>query len=134
MRASTRNLMAVGFAALVAVAAAAAWPAPGKAGEAKAAAAPARPIVAELFASPAEFVGKRIEIYGLVITLGPKLHTFHLQDVSQRPLTVDGARLPRIAVGDQVEIEGVLQGSGKDLVLVGLAMKRVKVTGGGGCC
>jgi hypothetical protein len=67
-------------------------------------------------------------------TLGPKLHTFHLQDVSQRPLTVDGARLPRIAVGDQVEIEGVLQGSGKDLVLVGLAMKRVKVTGGGGCC
>ena len=127
MRASTRNLTAVGFAALVAVAATAAWPAPGKAGEAKAAAAPARPIVAELFASPAEFVGKRIEIYGLVITLGPKLHTFHLQDVSQRPLTVDGARLPRIA-------EGVLQGSGKDLVLVGLAMTRVKVTGGGGCC
>jgi len=133
MRASTQTLVASCLAAIVAVAAAAAWTAPGRAGEAKAA-APARPIVAELFASPAEFVGKRIEIYGLVITLGPKLHTFHLQDVSQRPLTVDGARLPRIAVGDQVEIEGVLQGSGKDLVLVGLAMKRVKVTGGGGCC
>jgi putative Mg2+ transporter-C (MgtC) family protein len=36
--------MAVGFAALVAVAAAAAWPAPGRAGEAKPAATPARPI------------------------------------------------------------------------------------------
>jgi hypothetical protein len=131
MRTSTRKFLLICLAASVTAASATV---PAHAGEAVAAAAPPRPIVAELFAAPAKFVGKRIEIYGLVISAEPKRHTFHLQDVSQRPLTVDGARLPRIAVGDQVEIEGILQGFGKDLVLVGLAMKRVKVTGGGGCC
>jgi hypothetical protein len=134
MRASTSSLLRICLAAFVTAAAATSLTIPAHAGDAAAAKAPPRPIVAELFAAPAKFVGKRIEIYGLVIEAEPKRHTFQLQDVSQRPLTVDGARLPRIAVGDQVEIEGILQGSGKDLVLVAVGMKRVKVTGGGGCC
>jgi hypothetical protein len=53
-----------------------------------------------------------------VITLGPKLHVPPAGRLAAAA-HVDGARLPRIAVGDQVEIEGVLQGSGKDLVLIG---------------
>jgi hypothetical protein len=95
--------------------------------------AAARPIAAELFADPAKYVGTRIEIYGLVIEADKMQRSFLLQDVSQRPLTVDAWRLPPIVAGDQVEIEGVLTQTAGGLVLVGTGVKRVQVVGGGGC-
>jgi hypothetical protein len=57
-----------------------------------------------------------------------------LQDVSQRPLTVDAWRLPPIAAGDQVEIEGVLEQTTAGLMLIAIGVKHVQVLGGGGCC
>lgn len=95
---------------------------------------PKRPIAAALFAGPAGYAGVRIQIYGLVISSDLRSHSFELQDVSQMPLTVDGRLLPPIKVGDQVEIEGVLEVTGKSIVLRGERIQNVKVTGGGGCC
>lgn len=95
---------------------------------------PSRPIVAELVANPDAYVDSRIEIYGLVIESNIAARSFLLQDVSQRPLLVDAHRLPPVAEGDQVQIEGVLRRTPKGLVLVGDTFKRVKVLAGGGCC
>lgn len=126
-----RHIACLGCAALIA-----ASPVQGtvRAGEAGTATAAERPIAAALFADPAKYVGTRIEIYGLVIEVDTARRSFQLQDVSQRPLTVDAWRLPPIVVGDQVEIEGVLQRTSSGLVLVGTGAKRVQVVGGGGCC
>lgn len=96
--------------------------------------APERPIVAALFAEPSRYAGMRIQIYGLVVSSDIAKHTFELQDVSQRPLTIDGRRLPPVVTGDQVEIEGTVHVTSAGLVLVGEHVKSVKVTGGGGCC
>lgn len=104
------------------------------AAEKGAVAAPERPIVAALFAEPARYVGTRIEIYGLVISADSLRRSFLLQDVSQRPLLVEAMGLPPIVAGDQVEIEGELQSRSGNLVLVAHGVKRVRVTGGGGCC
>jgi hypothetical protein len=104
------------------------------AGGATTAPAAERPIAAQLFADPAKYVGMRIEIYGLVIEADNAQRSFLLQDVSQRPLTVDAWRLPPIVAGDQVEIEGVLTQTAAGLVLVGTGVKHVQVVGGGGCC
>jgi hypothetical protein len=133
MRSSVSSFIAatlMGLSALAAVA----EPGPANAAEAAKASVPARPIVAGLFAEPDKYLGTRIEIYGLVIAADPGRRTFQLQDVSQRPLTVDARRLPRIVAGDQVEILGELQSKGGSLVLVGLRVKHVKVLAGGGCC
>src|SRR5262245_43295067 len=122
MRANVSSFVAVPILALAVVAAISGL---GRAGaaEAVAVAAPERPIVAGLFAEPAKYVGRRIEIYGLVISADPGRRTFQLQDVSQRPLTVDASRLPRIVPGDQVEVLGEVQSAAGGLVLVGRRVK-----------
>jgi hypothetical protein len=93
-----------------------------------------RPIIAQMVAEPDKYIGHQIEIYGLVVESDTAAHTFMLQDVSQRPLLIDGKRLAPVVTGDQVELSGVLQANGKDLLLVARGMKRVKVIAGGGCC
>jgi len=93
-----------------------------------------RPIIAQMVAEPDKYIGHPIEIYGLVVESDTAAHTFMLQDVSQRPLLIDGKKLAPVVTGDQVELSGVLQANGKDLLLVARGMKRVKVIAGGGCC
>jgi hypothetical protein len=93
-----------------------------------------RPIIAQIVADPQKYADRRIEIYGLVVGSDVTSRTFQLQDVSQHPLLIDGKRLPAVAVGDQVELAGILRVNGKDLLLAAKSLKRVQVVAGGGCC
>lgn len=93
-----------------------------------------RPIIAQIVADPQKYADRRIEIYGLVIESDATSRTFRLQDVSQHPLLIDGKRLPAVAVGDQVELAGILRVNGKDLLLAAKSLKHVQVIAGGGCC
>jgi hypothetical protein len=93
-----------------------------------------RPIIAQIVAEPEKYVDRQIEIYGLVVEADTAAHTFMLQDVSQRPLLIDGKKLVPVVTGDQVELAGILRMNGKDLELVASGLKRVKVIAGGGCC
>jgi hypothetical protein len=97
---------------------------------------PARltPIIAELFAAPAAFSGKTIEIYGLVIKSDRSRTRFMLQDVSEHPLTIVGNRKLRATPGDQLIVRGSLYVSGKEIYFVAESLKPTKVLGGGGCC
>jgi hypothetical protein len=93
-----------------------------------------RPIIAQMVAEPEKYIGHQIEIYGLVVESDTAAHTFMLQDVSQRPLLIDGKKLAPVVAGDQVELSGILHTKGKDLLLVASGLKHVKVIAGGGCC
>jgi len=93
-----------------------------------------RPIIAQIVAEPEKYAGRQIEIYGLVVESDTAAHTFMLQDVSQRPLLIDGKKLTPVVTGDQVELAGILRMNGKDLKLVASGLKHVKVIAGGGCC
>jgi len=95
---------------------------------------PSRPIIAQVVADPKKYVGHRIEIYGLVTESDKSAGTFMLQDVSQRPLLINGSKLPAVAAGDQVEVAGIVRKKGKDLRLDAVSLKHVKVIAGGGCC
>jgi hypothetical protein len=89
----------------------------------------ARPIIAQLFANPETFAGKKVEVYGLVIQSDSRTE-FLLQDVSQRPLRVLG----NASVGDQVTVLGTVQTGGMAIYLSAESLKSTKVLGGGGCC
>ncbi|RTL55235.1 MAG: hypothetical protein EKK40_00365 [Bradyrhizobiaceae bacterium] len=93
-----------------------------------------RPIIAQIVSQPEEFKGQKIELYGLVVGSNAAEKTFMLQDVSQRPLLIDGHSLPPIKTGDQVEVAGFVRHVGQEISLVAKSVKRVKVLGGGGCC
>ena len=69
-----------------------------------------RPIIAELFAKPKAFAGRRIAIYGLVIESNPAGTEFLLQDVSQRPLKIIGGKRLKAAAGDQLTVIGTFNG------------------------
>ena len=88
-----------------------------------------RPIIAQLFANPGNFVGKKVEVYGLVVESNSGTD-FMLQDVSQRPLRVLGSA----SVGDQVTVVGTLQANAMTTYLSAESLKATKVLGGGGCC
>jgi hypothetical protein len=100
------------------------------------AAEPARlkPIIAELFAAPAAFADKPIEIYGLVIDTDRTHTRFQLQDVSQHPLTIVGNARLRATIGDQLIVRGILRGRGNDIYFVATSLIATRVLGGGGCC
>jgi hypothetical protein len=88
-----------------------------------------RPIIAQLFANPETFAGKKVEVYGLVIQSDSR-NEFLLQDVSQRPIRVLG----NASVGDQVTVLGTVQMGGVAIYLSAESLKSTKVLGGGGCC
>ena len=92
------------------------------------------PIIAELFAAPAAFAGKPIEIYGLVVKADRMRTKFLLQDVSQHPLTIVGNKKLRAKVGDQLIVRGTLHVSGKEVYIAADSLIATKVLGGGGCC
>ncbi|HTZ35193.1 MAG TPA: hypothetical protein VMB84_04150 [Stellaceae bacterium] len=92
------------------------------------------PIIAELYATPAAFVGKSVRIYGLVIDADPSRGEFVLQDVSQHPLRIVGNRKLKAAPGDQLIVIGRLRMAGNQPYLAAQAVLPTQVLGGGGCC
>lgn len=110
-----------------------AW-APLPAAAAEPGAARLKPIIAELFAAPADFADKPIEIYGLVIDSDRSHTRFQLQDVSQHPLTIVGNARLRAKIGDQLIVRGTLRRRGKDIYFVATSLIATRVLGGGGCC
>jgi len=95
---------------------------------------PARPIIAELFAKPKAFAGRRIAIYGLVIESNPTGTEFLLQDVSQRPLKVIGGERLKAAAGDQLTVVGTFHANARSPYLAAKLLIPTRVIGGGGCC
>ena len=102
------------------------------------AAEPARarptPIIAELYADPALFVGKSVTIYGLVIETSASRTEFFLQDVSQHPLRIVGNKRLTARIGDQLIVVGRLRIAGKVPYLAAETVTATRVLGGGGCC
>ncbi len=92
-----------------------------------------RPIIAELFAKPTAFAGRRIAIYGLVIESNPTGTEFLLQDVSQRPLKIVGGNRLKAAVGDQLTVIGTFRAVRPPYVAAEI-LRATRVIGGGGCC
>lgn len=90
---------------------------------------PEKPIIAQLYANPESFLGRRIEIYGLVVENSGG-DSFMLQDVSQRPLKVRGSA----KAGDQVTVVGTLRFEAGSIFVAAEALRETKVLGGGGCC
>jgi hypothetical protein len=89
------------------------------------------PIIAELLASPEQFAGKRVVVYGVVVgVMGP---AFALQDVSQAPLRVVGAAGAGVRVGDQVLVRGVFRLEGAQRYVSAEDIEAVQVAGGCGC-
>lgn len=92
------------------------------------------PIIAHLYADPANYDGRQVTIYGLVVEADRDGRWFMLQDVSQMRLKVvrtDG--LPTI-VGDQVLIRGPFKANRGNPYLEARQVTYTKVLGGGGCC
>lgn len=89
---------------------------------------PEKPIIAQLYANPQDFIGRKIEIYGLVIESGAD--SFLLQDVSQRPLKVRG----NAKAGDQLTIIGTLRSEANSIIIIADSLRETKVVAGGGCC
>ena len=96
--------------------------------------APLTPIISELFAEPAKFVGQPITVYGLTIEGRDDGRRFLLQDVSQMPLVVVAPAGERVGAGRQLMVRGVLRWSNGQLELAGKWIQDVKVLAGGGCC
>ena len=93
-----------------------------------------RPIIAELFAKPKAYAGRRVEIYGLVIESNLTGTEFLLQDVSQRPLKIIGTKRLKAAAGDQLTVIGTIRRHAGFPYLVAKQLIPTVVIGGGGCC
>ena len=93
-----------------------------------------RPIIAELFAKPKDFAGRRIAIYGLVVESNPAGTEFLLQDVSQRPLKIVGGKKLKASAGDQLTVVGIFHLHVRSPYLVAKLLIPTVVIGGGGCC
>jgi hypothetical protein len=93
-----------------------------------------RPIIAELFAQPKAFAGRRIAIYGLVIESNPTGTEFLLQDVSQRPLKIVGGERLKAVAGEQLTVVGTFYAHASSPYLVAKLLIPTVVIGGGGCC
>jgi hypothetical protein len=93
-----------------------------------------RPIIAQLYATPGDFSGRSIAIYGVVVESGSRGAEFMLQDVSQHPLKIVGHANLIAAVGDQVMIVGIFHDDPHAPYLAATAVLPTKVLAGGGCC
>jgi hypothetical protein len=93
-----------------------------------------KPIIAELYATPQDFAGRVVAVYGVVVESSPTGAEFLLQDVSQRPLKVIGSARLTATVGDQVTIIGRFNSDSRSPYLTALVLAPTRVLGGGGCC
>lgn len=97
-------------------------------------AADATPIIAEVYGRPAEFIGRRVAIYGLVVKAQDGGQRFFLQDVSQMPLMVTAPPGQSVGEGAQLMVTGTVRRSASGLELASDELTPVKVVAGGGCC
>jgi len=93
-----------------------------------------RPIIAGVVAEPQRFLGRRIEIYGVVVKTVEGGRRFYLQDISQRPLLVVAPVGVAAGLHDQYIVSGVLRRLDGELVLAAELLTPARVTAGGGCC
>jgi hypothetical protein len=93
----------------------------------------AYPIIAQLYADPASYEGRRVTIYGLVIESMSNF-TFLLQDVSQHPLRIVGSETLKAAVGDQLIVIGSFHSAADGPYVSATALIPTQVLAGGGCC
>ena len=91
------------------------------------------PIIAELYANPARFVGRTVMVYGLVVDRS-SASIFMLQDVSQHPLKIVGNAKFHTAAGDQIIVVGTFKTADGGPYIVATSIVHAKVLGGGGCC
>jgi hypothetical protein len=95
--------------------------------------AEAYPIIAELYADPTRYEGRRVLIYGLVIE-SVSSSAFLLQDVSQRPLKILGSKGLKATIGDQLIVIGSFHSASDGPYLSAVALIPTRVLAGGGCC
>lgn len=97
-------------------------------------AVPRTPIIAEILGAPENFVGKRVEIYGLVVAIREEGRKFMLQDVSEMPLLIVSPAGLEAAEGRQLMVSGIVQQTLGGLQVASDNFWPVKVLAGGGCC
>ena len=93
-----------------------------------------RPIIAGVVAEPERFLGRCIELYGVVVKTAEGGKRFYLQDVSQRPLLVLAPAGRSAGLHDQYIVTGVLRRMDGELALAAELLTPARVTAGGGCC
>ena len=91
-----------------------------------------RPIIAGVLAEPDRYLGRRIELYGVVVKTEDDGKRFYLQDVSKRPLLVHAPRGEQADLHGQYIVTGVLGRMGDELGIAAERLTRARVTGG--CC
>lgn len=93
-----------------------------------------RPIIAGVVAEPQRYLGRRIELYGLVVQVGAEGKRFYIQDVSQRPMLVVAPRGKSAGLYEQYIVTGVLRRIDGELGIAAELLTPTRVTAGGGCC
>jgi hypothetical protein len=93
-----------------------------------------RPIVAGVLAEPDRYLGRRIELYGVVVKTESGGKRFYIQDVSQRPLLVQAPPGEQAKLYGQYIVTGVLGLFGGELGIAAERLAPARVTAGGGCC
>lgn len=93
-----------------------------------------RPIIAGVVAEPQHFLGRRIELYGVVVKTTGNGRRFYIQDVSQRPLLVVAPAGKSARLYEQYVVTGVLRWLDGELGLAAERLAPARVTAGGGCC
>ncbi len=93
-----------------------------------------RPIIAGVVADPQRYLGRRIEVYGVVVQLEAGGGRFYLQDVSQRPLLVVAPRGESAGLYEQYIVTGVVRRMDGELGIAAERLAPARVTAGGGCC
>lgn len=95
------------------------------------AAAEQTPTIAEMLASPQDFAGERVAVYGIVVSVAGGLRVFLLQDVSQESVRVVRPTDASVRVGDQVLVRGFFRLEGAERYISADEIESVQVTGGG---
>lgn len=93
-----------------------------------------RPIVAGVLAEPERYLGRRIELYGVVVRTESDGKRFYIQDVSQSPLLVQAPPGAQANLYGQYIVTGVLARIGGELGIAAERLTPARVTAGGGCC
>lgn len=100
----------------------------------KAPAALERPIIAGVVAEPQRYLGRRIELYGLVVQVQAEGTRFYIQDVSQRPMLIVAPQGLSVGLYEQYIVTGVLRRIEGELGIAAEQLTPTRVTAGGGCC
>lgn len=93
-----------------------------------------QPIIAGVLAEPDRYLGRRIELYGVVVKTESGGKRFYLQDVSQSPLLVHAPPGEQANLDGQYIVTGVLGRIGGELGIAAERLTPARVTAGGGCC